>query len=120
MRYVQSPSRYKLARALLGVWAVIGWGLIILGILIAAVMYKDNGRFDWPMLILPLSGLFILISNQFARAALDTADSTRRIHELLALTLADTVLNKKIKPSLEPEVPESGDLNIDDFGPAKR
>lgn len=82
-----NSSRYAAARTVVAIEAFIGWAVVIIGALLLVIAFTDASRLSLlalaPPLAIVFAGLLIVGAAQLVAAALDTADNTRRIAELL-------------------------------------
>ena len=80
-------SNYNTARTMSDILSVIGWIMVVVGVLGALILASQGHSFNvlamLPGLAIAISGLFMVVAAQVTKATVDNADQTREIMNLL-------------------------------------
>ena len=80
-------SNYNTARTMSDILSVIGWIMVVVGVLGALILASQGYSFNvlamLPGLAIAISGLFMVVAAQVTKATVDNADQTREIMNLL-------------------------------------
>jgi len=80
-------SHYNTARTISDILSVIGWIMVVVGVLGALILASQGHSFNvlamLPGLAIAISGLFMVVAAQVTKATVDNADQTREIMNLL-------------------------------------
>jgi len=80
-------SHYNTARTISDILSVIGWIMVVVGVLGALILASQGYNFNvlamLPGLAIAISGLFMVVAAQVTKATVDNADQTREIMNLL-------------------------------------